>query len=167
MYSPPPLKNHSFWWALIPGWTFISANTVCLYWFREMIHSRCIALIRCVCAVYRYTRQELKIYPRTARINFTVWLCTDERYMVLIKIDYSKRVRVKCQPSFLCMPRYSTDDQRLRRDETNIVKTLDQHINQVFLSAFFQTENASQSKSRGKQIPYHCKLQYLYHESRA
>ena len=24
----PPLKNHGFWWALISGWAFISANTV-------------------------------------------------------------------------------------------------------------------------------------------
>ena len=28
VYSPPPLKNHCFWWALISGWAFISANTV-------------------------------------------------------------------------------------------------------------------------------------------
>ena len=29
----PPLKNHCFWWALISGWAFISANTVYLLWY--------------------------------------------------------------------------------------------------------------------------------------
>ena len=27
----PPLKNHCFWWALIPEWAFISVNTVYLF----------------------------------------------------------------------------------------------------------------------------------------
>ena len=34
----PPLKNHCFWWALISGWAFISANTVHPLWLVFVHH---------------------------------------------------------------------------------------------------------------------------------
>ena len=36
----PPLKSHCFWWALISGWAFISANTVLQKYSKLIIFQR-------------------------------------------------------------------------------------------------------------------------------